>query len=147
MVAAVEQKITPVAGLKLELEVAGQIKHGKVLRAVIGDIEGGADSLAEIDVGKLAKKAGLPPPIRQSFRLDNDGRRRYLDADFGAFSVEVDGGFHLRPLNAWDDAHRQNALVIGGDRILRFPSVAIRLDPDAVVAQLRAAGRKYGVKP
>jgi hypothetical protein len=145
LVAAVQQRVTTTTGLRAELGIAGQIGHGKVLRAVMADIEGGADSLAEIDIGKLAKQAGLPPPIRQSFRLDSDGRRRYLDVDFGTFSVEVDGGFHLRPLNAWDDAHRQNALVLGGDRILRFPSVAIRLYPDMVIAQLRAAYAKFGL--
>jgi hypothetical protein len=75
-----------------------RIDHGEVLRAIVGDIEGGADSLAEIDVGKLARTAGPPPPIRQSCRLDGDGRRRYLDVDVGTFSVEVDGGFHLRAM-------------------------------------------------
>ena len=144
LVASVQQRVTTVANLKIELGSAGQIEHIQVLSAVLGDIEGGADSLAEIDVVALARRAGLWAPVRQSFRLDADGKRRYLDVDFGTFSVEVDGGFHLQALKAWDDAMRQNALVIGGDRILRFPSVAIRTDPDSVIAQLRAAGLRFG---
>jgi len=106
------------------------------------------DSLSEQEFDRLRRRAGLPPPIRQSVRVDASGRRRYIDADFGAFSVEIDGGFHLRPLNYWADARRQNELVLGGDRILRFPSVAIRLEPEVVVAQLRAAGIAFGlIKP
>jgi hypothetical protein len=145
MVASVQQRLVSAGALRAELALAGQIRHGALLRGVLADIEGGADSLSEIDIGKLARRAGLPPPIRQAFRVDSDGRRRFLDADFEAFAVEVDGGFHIQVRAAWADAHRQNALVIGGDRILRFPSVAIRVDPDSVVAQLRAAGVKFGV--
>jgi very-short-patch-repair endonuclease len=70
--------------------------------------------------------------------------RRFLDADFDTFCVEIDGGFHIRPLNYWDDARRQNDLLVQGDRILRFPSVALRLEPEVVVAQLRAARKAFG---
>jgi hypothetical protein len=145
MAASVQQRVVPASALKRELALAGAVRHGRILRSILADIEGGADSLAEIDFTRLARKAGLPPPIRQSIRLDSAGRRRYLDADFGTFAVEVDGGLHLRAQNYWDDARRQNELVLGGDRILRFPSIAIRLDEDVVIAQLRAAGRIFGV--
>ncbi len=59
--------------------------------------------------------------------------------------VEVDGGLHLLTLNYWADAQRQNDLVIGGDRILRFPSIAFRVDMPAVEAQLRRAGVAFGL--
>lgn len=91
-----------------------------------------------------SRRAGLPPPIRQTIRCDHSGRRRFLDADFGTFSVEIDGGFHIKPLNYWDDARRQNDLLLIGQRILRFPSVALRLEPEIVVAQLRAAKALFG---
>jgi hypothetical protein len=133
-----------VAALQHELGLAGQVRHCQTLRAVMADIQGGADSLSEIDFVKLARKADLPPPIQQSIRFDSTGRKRYLDADFGTFVVEVDGGVHLRPLTYWDDARRQNELVLGGDRILRFPSIAIRLDEAVVIAQLRRAHLIWG---
>jgi len=144
MAAAVQQGIVPTSVLRQELAAAGAVRHGRILRSILADIEGGADSLSEIDFVKLARKAGLPPPIRQSIRLDSAGRRRYLDADFGTFAVEVDGGLHLRAQNYWDDARRQNELVLGGDRILRFPSIAIRLEEDVVLAQLRRAHQVFG---
>ena len=124
--------------------MAGAVRHGQLLRSILADIEGGADSLAEIDFAKIARKAGLPPPIRQSIRLDSAGRRRYLDVDFGTFAVEVDGGLHLRAQNYWDGARRQNELVLGGDRILRFPSIAIRLEEHVVIAQLHRAQQVFG---
>ncbi|MBV8928212.1 MAG: hypothetical protein JO152_03700 [Mycobacteriaceae bacterium] len=111
--------------------------------AVAGDVAGGAHSLLEIDFVKLARKAGLPPPRQQSMRTDHSGRRRYLDADFGGFAVEVDGAVHLRPANWWDDMFRQNAIVLTGKPVLRFASVAVRLHPEQVIAQLRAAHRRW----
>jgi hypothetical protein len=139
MAASVQQRVVPVAALRRELAVAGAIRHGQILRSILADIEGGADSLSEIDFVKLARKAGVPPPIRQSIRHDSAGRRRYLDVDFGTFAVEVDGGLHLHAPTYWADARRQNDLVLGGDRILRFSSYAIRVEEDVVLAQLRRA--------
>jgi hypothetical protein len=144
MAASVQQGVVPAAALRRELAVAGAIRHGRILRSILADIEGGADSLSEIDFVKLARRAGLPPPIRQSIRYDSAGRRRYLDVDFGTFAVEVDGGLHLHAPNYWADARRQNELVLGGDRILRFSSYAIRVEEDVVIAQLRRAHEVFG---
>jgi hypothetical protein len=145
LVASVQQRLATATMLRQEILAAGAIRHRGHLLAVVTDIEGGADSLAEIDFVKIARRVGLPPPLRQSIRCGPDGRRRYLDADFGAFAVEVDGGLHLFTLNYWNDARRQNDLVIGGDRILRFASIAFRVDIEAVEAQLRRAGIAFGL--
>lgn len=145
LVASVQQRLITADMLRREILEAGLIRHRGHLLTVVTDIEGGADSLAEIDFTKIARRVGLPPPLRQSIRYSPDGKRRYLDADFGAFAVEVDGGLHLLTLNYWNDARRQNDLVIGGDRILRFPSIAFRVDMPTVEAQLRRAGIAFGL--
>jgi hypothetical protein len=145
LVASVQQRLITASMLRQEILAAGPIRHRGDLLVVVTDIEGGADSLAEIDFMKIARRVGLPPPLTQSIRYGPDGRRRYLDADFGAFAVEVDGAMHLWPLNYWKDAQRQNDLVIGGDRILRFPSIAFRVDIEIVEAQLRRAGIAFGL--
>jgi hypothetical protein len=145
LVASVQQRLVSPSGLRREILAAGPIRHRGDLLVVITDIEGGADSLSEIDFIKIARRVGLPPPLQQSTRCDPSGRRRYIDADFGAFSVEVDGALHLWALNYWNDARRQNDLVIGGDRILRFPSIAFRVDMPGVEAQLRRAGIAFGL--
>jgi very-short-patch-repair endonuclease len=58
--------------------------------------------------------------------------------------VEIDGGQHLDARQAWSDMRRQNELWIAGDRVLRFPAWALRHDPGAVMAQVRAALRAAG---
>jgi hypothetical protein len=144
-VAAVQQRIVTVGRLTAELaDFHG--RHSALLRGVAGDIRGGADSLAEIDFVRLARAAGIPPPVQQAVRLDTFGRRRYLDADFGCFAVEVDGGFHRTASNYSADMERLNDLVIGGDRVLRFSSFVIRADPEAVIKQLRLAWAAFGPK-
>jgi hypothetical protein len=142
-VAAVQQGLVKVDRLAAEL-VNFHGRHAGLLRGVTADIRGGADSMAEIDFVQLARRAGIPRPVQQAVRRDSQGRRRYLDADFGCFAVEVDGGFHLRAANYWADMDRLNDLVIGGDRVLRFPSSVIRADPDMVVKQLRRAWDVFG---
>jgi hypothetical protein len=145
LVASVQQRLVAPSLLRREILAAGPLRHRSDLLSVITDIEGGSDSLSEIDFTTIARRVGLPAPLRQSIRCGPDGRRRYIDADFDAFAVEVDGGLHLLTLNYWDDAHRQNDLVIGGDRILRFPSIAFRVDMPGVEAQLRRAGIAFGL--
>ena len=145
LAAGVQQRITTAPRLRGELGRHAPARHHALLVHVLGDIEGGAHSFGEIDLGRLARRAGLDPPRRQAFRYDSAGRRRYLDADFDGFSVEVDGAVHLRPLRYWDDMERQNDLVIvTGKPILRFSTVAMRVIPDTVVAQLAAAGTRFG---
>jgi hypothetical protein len=144
LAAVVQQRLLRSSALHALITETRTLPHRKLYAAVAGDIDGGAHSLLEIDFGRLARLAGLPTPRRQSIRTDSSGRRRYLDAEFDGFTVEVDGAVHLRPLTWWDDMYRQNAIVIASKPVLRFASVGIRLQPDRVVAQLRAAAVRWG---
>ncbi|WP_331461309.1 DUF559 domain-containing protein [Micromonospora tarapacensis] len=113
------------------------------------DAAGGAHSVPELDFLTLVRRAGLPEPTRQAVRRDAAGRRRYLDALFEEWRVhvEIDGGQHLDPATAWADMRRQNDLWQPGERVLRFPSWAIRHDPTNVVTQLREALRGGRLAP
>jgi hypothetical protein len=71
--AAVQQRVVPVKLLRREIAPLVEIRHRGILIPILADIEGGADSLSEIDFTVLARKAGLRPPIRQSIRLDSSG--------------------------------------------------------------------------
>jgi hypothetical protein len=141
--AAVQQSLTTADGLLDALARAGPVRRRRLIGLTLGDIQGGAQSLLEIDFVALAALAGLPPPRQQVVRTDAAGRRRYIDVDFEIFDVEVDGAVHLLPSNYWDDMDRQNELTIGGSRLLRFSTVAIRLEPDKVVSQLRRAAAAF----
>jgi hypothetical protein len=139
--AGVQQRLATVQQLGVELEIAGQVRHAAIMRDILGDIGGGGHTLAEIDFGPLAKRAGLGSPKRQHPRRDSDGRVRYLDVllalpDGTELVVEIDGRGHLE-IDTWtDDLDRQNEVVIDGRPVLRYPSAIVRLDGDRVVDQL-----------
>jgi len=143
MAAVVQQRIMRATDLRPLLTAAHTLPNRAIYLAVAGDIEGGAQSLTEIDFRPLARLAGLPKPSYQAVRVDRFGRRRYLDADFGPFAVEIDGAVHLKPLTWWEDTWRLNEVTIGGKPTLRFPSVGIYLHRARVVDQLRAAGARW----
>jgi hypothetical protein len=143
LAALVQQRLVRASELRSVVQAAGTLPHRRLYLNVAGDIEGGAHSLLEIDFRALARAAGLPAPRGQSVRLDRLGRRRYLDADFDVFGVEVDGAVHLKPLAWWDDMFRLNDIVIADKPMLRFPSVGIRLERREVVEQLRRAAERW----
>lgn len=140
--ACVQQRLATPTQLQHELGKAGRVRHAGVLRAILGDISGGGHTLAEIDLGPLARRAGLPAPRRQALRREAGDRVRYLDAEFDLpdgtrLAVEIDGAVHLTPETWWDDQDRQNELLIGGLPTLRYASLTLRLCPELVVSQLR----------
>lgn len=143
LAALVQQRLVRPDLLRGLLTGATTLRNRKLYLSVAGDIEGGAHSLTEVDFTRLAREARIRPPVLQSVREDGDGRRRYVDADFDGFLVEVDGAMHLRPLAWWDDMFRQNQLVIAHKPVLRFPSVGIYLSRDKVIAQLKAAAARW----
>ena len=50
------------AALRRELSLSRGTRHIRILASILADIEGGADSLAEIDFGVLARKPGYHGP-------------------------------------------------------------------------------------
>jgi hypothetical protein len=143
LAAVVQQRLVKAGGLYPLLLGERTIPHRALYLRVAGDIAGGAHSLLEIDFRRLARRAGVPAPRGQAVRTDGSGRRRYLDADFGGYAVEVDGAVHLRPLSWWDDTWRLNEVMLAGKPTLRFPSVGIYLRPADVVDQLRRAAARW----
>ncbi|MGK5671480.1 endonuclease domain-containing protein [Micromonospora sp. URMC 106] len=144
--AGFQQRVVYEEDLREVIDRMPRLRRRKLILAVATDAAGGAHSLAELDFLSLVRRAGLPEPTRQKIRYDANGRRRYLDAYFEEWKVhvEIDGGQHLDPRAAWADMRRQNDLWIEGDRILRFPSWAVRAHPAEVIAQLRTALRRAG---
>lgn len=140
--AAVQQRLVTPDQLEEELRVAGRVRHVAIMRSILGDIAGGGHTLAEIDLGPLARRAGLGPPRRQRLRREWDGKVRWLDVEFDlpdgtVLVVEIDGRGHLEVENWLDDADRDNEVVIDGRSVLRFPSITVRLNGGRVIDQLR----------
>lgn len=144
LAAVVQQGKAPARHLLAELAQAGAVRHRRLLRRVLHDIEGGAQALSEIDLASVCRRYGLLVPERQVVRLDSAGKRRYLDARVSAPNgrsvlVEVDGALHLVASTYWADMFRLNEILLRGEPVLRFPSIALHLDEATVGNQLRRA--------
>jgi hypothetical protein len=144
LAAGVQQRLTTAQRLIAELSLAGAVRHRRVLMAALVDIDGGAQSMSEIDFLRFCRRHGIPRPEMQRVRRDSAGRRRYLDATFTRrdgkkVRVEIDGALHLVVATYWSDMSRGNDLVIGNETVLRFPSFVIHANDVRAVAQLRAA--------
>jgi hypothetical protein len=149
LAAAVQQRLVRVGELWVEMARVRRHRFRKLILLVLADIEGGAHSLAEIDFASLCRSAGLPEPSRQTIRTDAAGRRRYLDVEWDEFGlvVEIDGMLHMK-LSQWmDDSFRGNDVSLGDRVLLRFPALALRLEPDRVLAQVRRGLVNAGWQP
>jgi hypothetical protein len=145
VIAVAQQRLASVQDLRRALDSAGAVRHRRLLLGTLADVEGGAQALSEVDLGRLCRRYGIPEPERQVARRDSAGRRRYLDgywvrADGRAVHLEVDGGVHLAVDRWWDDQARQTDLALAEDAlVVRVPSVLLHTDPGRVAAQLRLA--------
>jgi hypothetical protein len=145
LAACVQQRLTNAERLLDTRPRIRKLRNGAVFDWALGDIVGGAQSCAEIDVGRLCEANGLAPPLRQTVRRDRDGRRRYLDCEWElpdgrTVVLEIDGSFHLKVGHWWQDMKRERAVVLSRSTVLRCASIELRLEPWAVVADLREAG-------
>lgn len=139
LAAGVQQGLTRPEDLRGVLEHVRGFRRAHLLRAVVGDIAGGAHALSEIHFARMCRQAGLPEPDRQAMRRDSRGRIRYLDADWSRWNLtaEIDGAAHMRVRNWWADLDRANELTLDGRRLLRFPAVALRVRPARVLEHVR----------
>ena len=142
--AGVQQRLTTPDRLLTELGAAGAVRHRRILERALIDIAGGAQAVSEMDFLRFCRQNGIPKPDLQMVRRDPKGRRRYLDATFKlpgrrTVRVEIDGALHLVVDTYWADMSRGNELVIGDERVLRFPSYVIYANDPAAIDQLRRA--------
>lgn len=97
-------------------------------------------SVPESHARVLFALAGLPASVEQlPLRFEDYG---LLLADFGwpeyLLVVEIDGyAFHNSEAVLERDKRRQNALVRGGWKVLRYTPRDLRLRPEAVVQEIR----------
>lgn len=134
----VQQRLT--TGQRL-LEAATRVRgraRRRFIRQVLHDIADGAHSLGELDFARLCRSYGLPEPVRQEVRTTPSGRI-YLDVRWegSRLVVEIDGAGHRMGLAVTDDNLRQNAVVLGDERVLRLDLIGMRLFEAAFMAQVR----------
>ena len=145
MAAVVQQRMCTPAELETELDNCGAIQHRRHMRLALLDVTDGAQSLGELDIGRMCRRYGLVPPARQRLRKDPAGRTRYLDCEWELPSgevvvLEVDGQHHMAVEHWTADMKRERKVVIGRRWVLRASTVEVRLDTADVAADLIAMG-------
>lgn len=145
LAACVQQRRTSADELGAWIGCLPALGRAKLLSQTIDDLAGGAQSLAEIDLGEICAAAGIAPPTRQTERRDSAGGRRWTDAEWelpdGTVVVlEVDGGFHLEVAHWIADKQRQRRLSGSKQIVVGCTAIELRTTPDAVTADLIALG-------
>lgn len=145
LAATVQQKLTSPARLLGWVARMRPLRRAAAFRVSLEDMSGGAQSLAEIDVGRVCRAAGLPAPMRQTRRIDPSGRLRYTDCEWRLLDgrvviLEVDGAFHMDVEHWEEDMGRERQLVAEGCILVRCTARELRHRPERVVRDLVALG-------
>jgi very-short-patch-repair endonuclease len=147
LAAGVQQRLVRVEDLRRVIERTETLRRRRLIADTLGDIEGGAQALSELDfTQQVVRRYRLPEPSRQVARRDDRGRRRWIDVAWDEWKVvvEIDGAQHTDPLQRWDDIERDNGFRIDGYRPLRFPAWLVRQDPEHVAREILKALRAAG---
>ncbi|GAB4007231.1 hypothetical protein [Nocardioides ultimimeridianus] len=145
LAAAVQQRLTDPTELGTWIDRLRPLRGAPRMRRALAEIEGGAQSLAEIDVRRMCTRFRIAPPSRQVKRRDSAGRLRFTDCEWplpggGVLVLEVDGGFHMDVEHWEDDLARQRRLSGDGRLIVRCTARELRDEPESVARDLKALG-------
>lgn len=148
LVAAVQQRLTSPDAVSGVIDRVQRDKRRTFLRSVMLDVADGVRSLNELDFAAMCRRRGLPEPDRQVVVRSPNGRA-YLDVRWRRWQVvvEIDGVGHLRPDRWIEDSLRHNEIALGGDVVLRVPSLGLRLDPQRHLEVVERALRRAGWTP
>jgi len=144
LAAPVQQRLVRVAALRDIVVATKRITRRALIVETLDDIEGGSQSLPEVEFVRLVRRYRLPTPTRQRILRRANGRY-YLDADWDEYGVsaEIDGIHHEEFRQRDHDRERRNDITADGRRVLNFVSYEIR-HVDADVAELLARSLRTG---
>ncbi len=148
LIAPVQQRLTTAGAVSEALQVVRRDRRRGLLRAIVGELADGVQSLNELDFAALCRARGLPEPSRQVVVRTTNGQA-YLDVRWHRYkvAVEVDGVGHLQPDRWLDDSARHNEITLTGDVVLHIPSLGLRLDPERWLDLVERALRNAGWRP
>jgi hypothetical protein len=143
--ACVQQHLTDVPELAIWLRRLRPLRRAKQFGALLDDLGGGAQSLAEVDLRRACRRARIVPPVSQRVRRDRGGRRRYTDAEWPLpdgrrLVLEVDGAFHDDVVQAASDRARNRKLTTRDRVVISCTAYELRHDPESVMEDLVALG-------
>lgn len=145
LAAVVQQRLTTPTDLREQMERMKPLPRAPQFRILLTDFEGGAQSVAEVDVKRMCVDYGLPKPNRQTRRKDRSGKWRYTDCEWDlpdgrVLVLEIDGAFHMEVEHWEDDIQRQRGLTTPGRIIVRGTAREVRDEPFQLAADLKALG-------
>jgi hypothetical protein len=137
---ALHKRIVNITELRSFCEANRGAKRIAKLRRAIELAEPATESPMETRLRLLLVMAGLPRPQAQFPLHDPQGRllgRPDLYYPEHKLGLEYDGGSHRDSLV--EDNRRQNRMLNGGFRLLRFTAADVYQAPDSVIGQVRFA--------
>ena len=137
---ALHKRIVDLNDLRAFCEANRGAKRIARLRRAIELAEPATESPMETRLRVLLVMARLPRPCAQVSVCDHQGRflgRPDLYYPAHKLGIEYDGGTHRD--NLVEDNRRQNRLLNGGIRLLRFTAGDIFQNPESVVGHVRLA--------
>jgi hypothetical protein len=145
LAAAVQQRLTTPERLLTWIETLCPLRRARGFRSTVGDLAGGAQSGAEIEVRRVCRRFGIRPPHRQRRRIDRAGKVRWTDcewdlADGTVLVLEVDGSFHLEVMQWNADLKRARSLTTRGRILVRCSAFEVRHEPEDLARDLIALG-------
>ncbi len=145
LAAVVQQRLATAETLARDLDDLARLPRAPRFRALLTDLAGGSQSVAEVDVVRMCRRLRIAPPARQVRRRDSSGRNRYTDsewrlADGRTLVLEVDGGFHMDAASWEDDIVRERSLSAPDRFVLRCTSRELRDDDEVVGRDLIRLG-------
>ncbi|QWC85761.1 endonuclease domain-containing protein [Nocardioidaceae bacterium] len=145
LAACVQQRLTTPERLAGELDRLSPLRRARLFRRLVCELAEGAQSLSEVEIGRLCDRFGFARPRRQTRRRDAAGRLRYTDCEWDlpdgrVLVLEVDGAFHMSAEQWEDDIQRQRALTTPTRIVLRATAREIRDYPDQLAHDLSANG-------
>ncbi|MCY7402734.1 MAG: hypothetical protein LH477_17585 [Nocardioides sp.] len=145
LAAVVQQRLTTPARLRTSLTSMAPLRRAKEFRLLLDDLEGGAQSLAEVDVKKACREFDVALPSTQKRRRDRAGRLRFTDcewqlSDGRVVVLELDGSFHDDVLEATEHRARNRKLTTTMRVVVQCSAYEIRHAPWEVMEDLVALG-------
>lgn len=148
MTMSVQQQLVTVAALDEAMAGVRRHRRRRFLLQLLVDLQGGVQSMAELDFARMCRASGLPEPDRQAVH-DFGGGWAVVDNEWTEYDlvVEIEGAHHLHAPVTISDALRQNNLTTRRSSVLRIPVVGLRTDPARFLDQVRAALVARGWRP
>jgi hypothetical protein len=143
---AIQQRRTTAERVRGHLRARARHRWRAVLEEILDDaVEGIATALERRFARDVERAHGLPEAARNRPE-GTPGRRRYHDIRYLQFAllVELDGREAHPETDAFRDLRRDNAAVVGGDRVLRYGWRDVVGRPCEVAGQVLAVLQAQG---